>query len=254
MLINNDLPGAVLWDMDGTLIDTEPYWIAEEKSLVADAGGVWTDEDAHQLVGNPLAVSAQILIDNTPVTGSVEAIVDRLLTRVVHRVEHHMPWRPGAHALLTELHQAGVPNALVTMSYSDLAKILVAQLPPNTFATIVTGDSVTNGKPHPEPYLNAVAALGVDASRCIALEDSPTGTKSAVAAGVPTIAIPHTVPVPAMAGAVRVATLEGVRARDLSQLAGAPSGGARREGGLSARSSASAGSGGGVPPNSGHLS
>lgn len=218
MAINNDLPDAVLWDMDGTLIDTEPYWIAEEKSLVADAGGVWTDEDAHQLVGNPLAVSAQILIDNTPVTGSVEAIVNRLLTRVVHRVKHHMPWRPGARDLLIELNQTGVPCALVTMSYTELAEILIEELPPGTFSAVITGDIVANGKPHPEPYLTAVAALEVRPENCIAIEDSPTGTKSAVAAGVPTIAVPHTVPVPYITGSVQVDSLLGVSAADLNQL------------------------------------
>ncbi|MBW8173237.1 HAD family phosphatase [Ornithinimicrobium sp. Arc0846-15] len=207
--------------MDGTLIDTEPYWIAEEKSLVADAGGVWTDEDAHQLVGNPLAVSAQILIDNTPVTGSVEAIVNRLLTRVVHRVKHHMPWRPGARDLLMELNQTGVPCALVTMSYTELAEILIEELPPGTFSTVITGDIVANGKPHPEPYLTAVAALQVLPGECVAIEDSPTGTKSAVAAGVPTIAVPHTVPVPHITGSVQVDSLLGVSAADLSQLVSA---------------------------------
>lgn len=218
MTERNDLPAAVLWDMDGTVIDTEPYWIAEEKALVADAGGQWSDEDAHELVGNPLAVSAQILLDNSPITGSVEDVVNRLLTGVVHRVQHHMPWRPGARDLLTELARLEVPCALVTMSYESLAKVLIEQLPAGTFSAVITGDIVQQGKPHPEAYLKAAEALGVSAQDCVAIEDSPTGAAAAIAAGVPTLAVPHTVPVPLVEGMVQVDTLDGVGAADLLQL------------------------------------
>lgn len=77
------LPDAVLWDMDGTLVDTEPYWIAAEYAIVAEHGGLWSDELAHQLVGNPLLVSAEFIIANSPVTLTPEQLVDDLLARVV---------------------------------------------------------------------------------------------------------------------------------------------------------------------------
>ena len=72
------LPAAVLWDMDGTLVDTEPYWIAAEHAIVAEHGGTWSDEFAHQLVGNDLMVSAAFIRDNSPITWSAERIVDEL--------------------------------------------------------------------------------------------------------------------------------------------------------------------------------
>jgi len=72
----------------------------------------------------------------------------------------------------------------------------VTCLPPGSFTESVVGDEVSNGKPHPEPYLLAAAKLGVDPTRCVAIEDSPTGVRSAVAAGCRVIAVPHVVPVP----------------------------------------------------------
>lgn len=203
------LPAAILWDMDGTLVDTEPYWIKAERDLVASYGGVWQDSLAHQLVGNPLLVSGQIIRDNSPVTLTPEQIVDRLLESVIEQMHRHIPWRPGAAELLENAVAQGIPNALVTMSYASFARVMIEELPPGTFGTVVTGDVVTHGKPHPEPYLKAAADLGVAPETCLAVEDSPTGARSAVAAGCRTIAVPHIVDVPADIGAVLLDTLAG---------------------------------------------
>lgn len=209
------LPAAVLWDMDGTLVDTEPYWIEAEHELVAAHGGVWNDEFAHQLVGNALEVSAQLIIDRSGIALSVPEIIDALLERVIAQVRVRVPWRPGARELLLELGALGVPSLLVTMSWRSLADTVVGNLPEGAFTALVTGDEVSHGKPHPEPYLAAARLVDVDPGHCVAIEDSPTGVRSATAAGVPTIAIPHVVPVPAIEGAVRIDTLAGVHAVDL---------------------------------------
>lgn len=213
------LPAAVLWDMDGTLVDTEPYWIAAEHEIVAAAGGQWSDEFAHVLVGQDLNVSATFIREHSPITWDNARIIDELLTRVVARVRAHVPWRPGARELLEELRRHEVPCALVTMSWRSLAGAVTDCLPPGTFAHVVTGDAVEHGKPHPEPYWAACRALGVAPEACVALEDSPTGVRSAVSAGVPTIAIPHVVTVPPMAGAVQLSTLTGVTPQRLGDLA-----------------------------------
>lgn len=212
------LPAALLWDMDGTLVDTEPYWIRAEKDLVAAHGGVWTDEMAKACVGNALLRSAEIIIDNSDVTMPPEDVAEHLIAEVLTAIRVHMPWRPGARELLAEARAAGVPCALVTMSYTVLADELVAALPPDTFTAVVTGDVVTHGKPHPEPYLTAASLLGVDPKDAVAIEDSPTGVRSALAAGVPTIAVPHVVDVPPMEGAVQVHSLAGLRLEDLTGL------------------------------------
>ncbi len=212
------LPAAVLWDMDGTLVDTEPYWIAAEYAIVAEYGGQWSDELAHQIVGNPLLVSAEFILANSPVSMSRDELVEALLERVVARVTECVPWRPGARELLDDLRAHEVPCALVTMSWASLARAVTDSLPEGSFAVVVTGDRVTHGKPHPEPYLAATAALDVPPERCVAIEDSATGVRSAVAAGVPTIAVPNVVKVPNIPGAVRVPSLAGLGARDLMPL------------------------------------
>jgi HAD superfamily hydrolase (TIGR01509 family) len=213
------LPAAVLWDMDGTLVDTEPYWIAAEHAIVEEHGGTWNEEFAHQLVGNDLLVSAAFIRDHSPISWEPGRIVDELLVRVVGQVRAHVPWRPGARELLTALGEAGVPSALVTMSWRSLADAVVEALPAGTFAAVVTGDEVPHGKPHPAPYHRAAGLLGVEPGRCVAIEDSPTGVRSAVAAGVPTVAVPHVVTVPPTPGAVHVESLAAMTPRRLAELA-----------------------------------
>lgn len=186
---------AVLIDMDGTLVDTEPYWMAAEWALVKAHGGEWSDDHAHALVGNALITSAEYLRLHGGIDLEPEVIVEQLLDDVVRSAEAEMPWRPGAQELLAALNAAGVPMALVTMSYDRLAQTMLDQLPADTFATVVTGDQVTDGKPHPEAYLTAAARLAVSPAACVAIEDSPTGLASAEAAGCVVVAVPHRVPV-----------------------------------------------------------
>ncbi|HYN30694.1 MAG TPA: HAD family phosphatase [Dermatophilaceae bacterium] len=209
------LPAAVLWDMDGTLVDTEPYWLEAEHGVVEQHGGTWGPEYAAQLVGSDLLVSAAFIREHGNVPWTPERIVDELLGRVVARVRDHVPWRPGARELLEDLRASGVPTALVTMSWRSLADAVLGALPEGSFAAVVTGDEVAHGKPHPAPYLAAARTLGVEPGDCVAIEDSPTGVRSAVAAGVPTIAVPNAVAVPVIRGAVHVPSLRGLRAADL---------------------------------------
>ncbi len=193
--------------MDGTIVDTEPYWIATEYELVAEFGGEWDDEKAHSLVGKDLRDSAAIIRDRGGVDLPIDDLVNRLLDGVIARMQQHVPWRPGAKELLAAVRKAGVPNALVTMSWTRFAHAVVGALPPGTFDVVITGDEVSQGKPHPEPYLAAAAKLGVRASDCVAIEDSPTGVRSAVAAGCRTFAVPNVVDIPPSAEYTRVGSM-----------------------------------------------
>ena len=214
----NDLQ-AVLWDMDGTLVDTEPYWIECEHELVAEFGGTWTDDDARSLIGFDLLDAARELQTRGGVTLERVEIVERLLDGVGARVANELPWRPGAKELLAECVAAGVPCALVTMSWRRFADAVISAAPDGSFAVSITGDEVTNGKPDPEPYLAAAAALGVEPARCVAIEDSPTGTASALAAGCATLGVPHVVALSAANGLTVVDTLVGVDITTLGRLA-----------------------------------
>ncbi len=214
-----ELPAAVLWDMDGTLVDTEPYWIAEEHLLVERYGGTWTAEHAKALVGNDLMVSARYIKHHGDVPLEPDEIVEVLLSGVVARLRAAVPWRPGALELLGALRAAGVPCALVTMSWTALADTFLAAAPADSFDVVVTGDRVERGKPHPEPYLTAARVLGVPPGDCVAIEDSQTGVTSAESAGVPTLAVPHVVSVPAALGRSRAHSLAEVTVADLARIA-----------------------------------
>jgi HAD superfamily hydrolase (TIGR01509 family) len=213
-----DLPAAVLWDMDGTLIDSEPYWIAAEMELVEAHGGVWSHQDAVGLIGSALPDAARILRSHGVDLDGVQ-ITDFLLHRVVQEVTRAAPWQPGALGLLTALAAAGVPCALVTSSYRMLTASLVAAAPAGVFGAVVAGDDVTHGKPHPEPYLRAAALLGVDPRDCVAIEDSPPGIRSARASGARTIGVQVMVPVAREPGLSRVASLTDLTVHDLGRVA-----------------------------------
>ncbi|WP_344335536.1 HAD family phosphatase [Brevibacterium salitolerans] len=208
---------AALWDMDGTLVDTEPYWMRAETELMAAHGLHWDEELGELMVGNPLLTSAEILrAHGLPLPA--EVVVEKLLERVVAQVRAHVPFRPGAAELLADLRAHGIPCALVTMSYRSLAEAVVDACPAGTFASLVTGDEVTHGKPHPEPYLTGAAALGAAPQECVAFEDSPPGLRSAVAAGTQAVAIPHIVDLPEVPEARVVSTLSGLTVTGLAEL------------------------------------
>lgn len=209
---------AVLWDMDGTLVNTEPYWMATELAIAEAHGGTWTHDDAMSLVGNELIVSGEYIKAKLALSESPEEVVEMLLDGVVEQVRHAVPWCPGARELLLALHAAGVPCGLVTMSYQRFVAPILEHLPPETFRVVVTGDMVDNGKPHPEAYLTAAAALGVDPADCVAIEDSPTGARSAEAAGCRVLVVPNHVPVPEGPGRTFTETLEGLTPEALGSL------------------------------------
>ena len=135
-------------------------------------------------------------------------------------MKREVPWRPGARELLADVRANQIPTALVTMSWRRFAMEVVDALPAGAFDVSVVGDDVERGKPHPDPYLLAAERLGVDITRCLAIEDSPTGVASALAAGATVLAVPHHVDVPARDEAghrmIRRETLTGLTAADLA--------------------------------------
>ena len=213
------MPAAVLFDLDGTLVDTEPYWIDVEMELATRDGGTWTHADGLGLIGSDLRHSARVLREQGGLQGTDQEIIDALVAGVAQRnATHGIRWRPGARALLDELHAARVPCAIVTMSYRTLAESVVALLPDGMIHTIVGGDDVQQGKPHPEPYLLAAARLGVDIAHCIGVEDSPTGIASVEAAGARAIGVPFLLHLHRAPGRSRVESLASLTLADLQAI------------------------------------
>ena len=164
---------AVFWDMDGTLIDSEPYWHEGEMKIAAAHGGYWDEELAWQ--------GCQL---------SIEEIGQGMIDYVAQKEFERIPWIEGVEDVLVALRDAGVPSMLVTTSPRHLAENLVVQAPAGTFAGYVCGDDDVEKKPSPAPYLEAGRRLGIapeDMKYCIAIEDSMSGLRSAVASGATTI-------------------------------------------------------------------
>ena len=210
-------PAAVLWDMDGTIVDTEPYWILAEIELVTSFGGTWTHADGLSLVGNGLPLTASKLREKG-VDLPVPDIIEHLTTRVLEQLEIAIPWRPGALELLTELAAAGTPQALVTMSFERMAVRVAELIPGQPLSHIVAGDHVTDAKPHPEAYRLGASRLGVDVTHCVAIEDSPSGLGSAHSAGTVAIGVRHIVELTDDMGFAILPTLAGVTAEDIFEL------------------------------------
>jgi HAD superfamily hydrolase (TIGR01509 family) len=194
---NSSFPKAVLWDMDGTLIDSEPYWLLSESALANDYGKTWTVENGHELIGRNLYDASSVIKDRLEITDmSVQEVIDRLTDQVVANLKLKLPWRPGALETLMMLKQAGIKTALVTMSMRRMAMAVVDSIPFHAFDVVVAGDDVTHGKPHPEPYQKAAELLGLEPGECVSFEDSPTGLKSAEAAGCVSVGVPNLMPLP----------------------------------------------------------
>ena len=209
---------AVLWDMDGTLIDTEPLWLQAERAMLGRYGIEMTDDISNALVGSGLWAAAE-LFQSLGVTMAADDIVAEWVRAVGEGIASGEPvWRPGATELLASLREAGVPQALVTMSVRSLAEQVVSLLPAGTFDAIVAGDEVDHEKPHPDPYLRGAKALGVPIERCLAFEDSATGLSAASSAGAVAVGIPHLVPLDTAPAHTLVTSLSQLDAVSTEQL------------------------------------
>jgi HAD superfamily hydrolase (TIGR01509 family) len=212
---------AVLWDMDGTLVDSEPVWARVQIQVLADLGGTWTVEDCVRLVGSALPDALRAWMSVLPV-GVIEpeALAERVYSEVVRSLKEEVEFRPGALELLAALRAEGVPCALVSASYRTMIDAALSHFPPGLFDVVVAGDEVTNGKPHPEPYLTAAQELRVDPADCVVIEDSLNGATSGTATGAFVVVVPQWVTIPAEPRRVVLDSLVGLTPARLRELAG----------------------------------
>lgn len=209
---------AVLFDMDGLLVDTEPQWFAAERRTVADLGATWGAQQAQDLLGSNWRAAAQYMTEYAGSDRDVEDVMGLLLTYATEELEREVAFRPGAVELIGELTDAGVPMALVTSSVRVHVDAVLSRLPGRPFGHVVTADDVTNFKPHPEPYSRALELLSVSAEHVVVLEDSPIGVAAAEAAGCYVVAVPSLVAIqPAPRRAVRQ-SLVGLTLASLNEL------------------------------------
>jgi HAD superfamily hydrolase (TIGR01509 family) len=184
-----------LFDMDGTLVDTERLWEVALRELAAGFGGTLSASARASMVGTTSEESMRILHADLGQSWRDPVKSGELLdVRMLELLALGVQWRPGARELLAAVRGSGVPTALVTATRRSLVEATLLTLGRHNFDAIVCGDEVLRGKPDPLPYLTAAALLGASPVSCVAIEDSPTGLASALAAGCPVVAIPHDVP------------------------------------------------------------
>ena len=209
---------AVLFDMDGLLIDSEPLWFAAETRTVQALGAEWGRPQQVDLLGSNLEYAAHYMIRHAGSEESVASVMQLLLDHMTDELAGRVAFRPGALELLEALSHHGVLTALVTSSVRVHVDAVLHQVPGAPFGGIVTADDVTHLKPHPEPYLTALRLLGVEASRTVVLEDSPTGVAAAEAAGCRVLAVPSVVPIEGDERRAVASTLSDVTVEDLRRL------------------------------------
>ena len=210
-------PQALLWDMDGTIVDTEPYWIVAEQELAALFDATWTHEDGIAVVGQGLPYTATRMQERG-VELDLHDIIEALTTRVLEQLDQGVPWRPGALELLTEAQDAGYRQVLVTMSIRRMALKIAELIPGRPFSFVVSGSDVTHSKPDPEAYVTAAEKLGVAVENCVAFEDSPSGCTSAFTSGAFTVGIPHLVSLDSAPTHVVLSTLSDVTVGTIEEL------------------------------------
>jgi HAD superfamily hydrolase (TIGR01509 family) len=211
---------AVMFDMDGLLVDSEPLWFKAEGAVMARLGGSWSPADQHMLVGGSMPSTVKYLLSKGTGTAEPAAVARWLTDGMVNLIRSApLPVLPGAVELVAEAVTAGLPYALVTSSEPAVMDAVLARLPVQFPVTVCAAD-VAHAKPDPEGYLLAAAKLGTDPRRCIALEDSPNGVAAAEAAGYRTVAVPGVVPIPGRPGRVVLETLAGMTLGKLAALTG----------------------------------
>jgi HAD superfamily hydrolase (TIGR01509 family) len=209
---------AVLFDMDGTLLDSEKIWDVALDDLAESLGGQLSTTGRTRMVGTPLGRSIAILHDDLGIEADAEASGAYLLSRAAELFGRPLPWRPGARELLDAVAAAGLPAGLVTSTHRGLTKLALQTLGADRFAAVVCGDDVPAAKPAPDPYLVAAAQLRVTPEHCVAIEDSPVGLRSARAAGCAVLVVPNDVAIEPEPGIEIRPTLEGVTVADLRAL------------------------------------
>lgn len=214
---------AVLFDMDGTLVDSEKLWDVAMQKLYAKFGAEMTTEVRESTVGGSAESVMRIVytdlgLEQDP--ADMAATADWLHVITGELFEAGLPWCDGARELLEALHEASVPMALVTNTRRGLTERALDSIGRHYFTASVCGDEVACGKPAPDPYRRAAGLLGFDPVQCLAVEDSVTGALSAEDAGCPVLVVPNDVEVPVTVRRRHISTLSGLDVARLREIYG----------------------------------
>ncbi|MEH3140084.1 MAG: HAD family phosphatase [Mycobacterium kyogaense] len=212
---------AVLWDMDGTLVDSEKLWDVSLSALYESFGGQMTRETRTALVGasaeeTMVTVYAELGLDPDP--QAMAESIRWLHSYTGELFDRGLPWCDGAREMLDSLVAADVPMALVTNTQRALTERALNSIGRHYFSVTVCADEVASGKPEPDPYLRAAELLQLRPAECLAVEDSVTGAAAAEKAGCAVLVVPNDVPVPGGLRRRHADSLTGLGAADLRRI------------------------------------
>lgn len=209
---------AVLFDMDGLLVDSEKIWFQVETEVMERLGGEWGTAHQENMVGGSMSAAVAYMLQVSGGSAAPEEVETWMLEGMISRLAGGVEMMSGAAELLAGVHREGLATALVTSSARSIAEACLQSIGRHHFDHVVTGDDVARSKPDPEPYLTAARLLGVDPARCVALEDSPNGVTSATSAGCRVVAVPSVLPIPGAPGRLVVGSLREIDVEVLRSL------------------------------------
>jgi HAD superfamily hydrolase (TIGR01509 family) len=218
MLADPTGPAAVLWDMDGTLVDSEKVWSVSLAETARRLGGELSAAARDAMIGSNMARTLVLMFDDLGLDPDPARMTEAgqwLTARTGELFAAGLEWRPGALDALRMVRAAGWSTALVTNTERALTEMALESIGREHFTVTVCGDEVPHGKPAPDPYLRAAELLDVAAEDCLAVEDSPTGATAAERAGAAVLVVPCDVPVPAGPRRVHRGSLVGLTAEDI---------------------------------------
>ena len=203
-------PRAVLFDLDGLLVDSEPVWYDVESAAVARLGGVWGPEHQIACIGGTLDATCRYIVALTGTAYDAGALREELIGAMAARFRSRLPVHPGALELVDAVRARGALTGLVSSSYRVLVDAALEQLGAHRFDVTVSGDETARGKPDPQPYLVACEQLGVAPARAVVLEDAVAGVAAAQSAGCPVVAVPSVAPIEPGPGRAVVASVAAI--------------------------------------------
>ncbi|QWW18727.1 HAD family phosphatase [Schaalia sp. 19OD2882] len=215
----SDLPAAVLLDLDGTCVDSEPIWEHVERTYVEAHGAVLTAEHRRRVIGAPMWLTTQVIGEATGVPQDPAVLEPLLVAGVAARYrEVGVPWIPGVARLIRWMHDEGVPVALVTASNREVVDVVLADAPGGGFDAVVSGSDRVSPKPAPDPYLLGAERAKADISQCLVIEDSETGIEGAMASGARVLGIPRFVDIAPRPGLNRLRDIRDLDAPTLARM------------------------------------
>lgn len=204
--------------MDGTLTDTERLWTISLERVARSYGRRLSRAARESMVGQDMWATIDLLHRDLGITAAPQATAQRLTDETMQVFREGLPVKDGAVELLAAVRSAGLRTALVTATYRELVDVALDTIGRDAFDVTVCGDEVSANKPDPAPYLRALQLLDLPPADCLVIEDSPTGSRSAVAAGLGVLVVPSEIPVQPGPGMLFASTLAGVDVEQLREM------------------------------------